>query len=169
VFDTIRLFGYAAFSMPYLTPSYERSFSAVDVVGINEYFGWYYGRVADVSAFLTTVARKIYPKPFIVTETGADALREADAVRGNHTDAVPPPRGYSEEYQAWLIEQQWQQARKISGFAGMSIWVLRDFLCPEYREDNPIPFYNLKGLFDRDNQPKASVEQVTKMYRGESK
>jgi len=54
--------------------------------------------------------------------------------------------------------------RCVPTFAGLSIWVLKDFLCPEYREDNPVPFYNLKGLLDRDGQPKRAYEQVRKLF-----
>jgi beta-glucuronidase len=157
-FDTSRLFGYAAFAMPGLSPLFERAFEATDVLAINEYFGWYYDKVDRAGAFLSALARKHPAKPLLVTETGADA------VPGQHTRQKPPPRGYSEEYQAWLLEEQWRQMRSVATFAGLSIWVLKDFLCPEYREDNPIPFYNLKGLLDRDSQPKLAYQQVQKLF-----
>jgi beta-glucuronidase len=137
---------------------YERAFEVADVVGVNEYFGWYYGKVEDAAPYLQSLARKYPHKPLLVTETGADA------VRGQHTGENPPRRGYSEEHQAWLLQTQWQQMRLISTFAGLSVWVLKDFLCPEYREDNPVPFYNLKGLLDRDSQPKLAYHEIKKLY-----
>lgn len=158
VLDRTRLFSYAAFALPYLGVRYERSFAVVDVASLNEYFGWYYGKVPETGPYLNDVAQKYHHKPLLVTETGADA------VAGRHTDEVPPPRGYSEDYQAWLLQAQWAQMRQVPTFAGLSIWVLKDFLCPEYREDNPVPFYNLKGLLDRDGRPKKSFEQVKRMY-----
>ncbi len=162
-FDSSRLFSYAAFALPYFGVRYERAYHAVDVVGLNEYFGWYYGKVADAAPYLQALARKYPHKPLLVTETGADA------VRGRHTDQIPPERGYSEEYQAWLLETQWRQMRAVPTFAGLSVWVLKDFLCPEYREDNPVPFYNLKGLLDRDGQPKLSYERMKTLYREDQK
>jgi len=161
VLDKSRLFSYAAFALPVLSPIFERAFNVVDVVAVNEYFGWYYGKVQQTGAFLTALAQKYPHKPLMVTETGADA------VRGHHTHKIPPPQGYCEEYQAWLLEEQWQQMRAVETFSGLSIWVLKDFLCPEYREDNPIPFYNLKGLLDRDGQPKAAFEKVKTIYHSE--
>jgi hypothetical protein len=62
------------------------------------------------------------------------------------------------------LEEQLQQMRVVETFSGLSIWVLKDFLCPEYREDNPVPFYNLKGLLDRDGQPKAAFKTVKTIY-----
>jgi len=161
VLDKSRLISYAAFALPVLSPFFERAFSVVDVVAVNEYFGWYYGKVWQTGAFLTALAQKYPHKPLMVTETGADA------VRGCHTDENPPPRGYSEEYQAWLLNEQWQQMRTVATFSGLSIWVLKDFLCPEYREDNPVPFYNLKGLLDRNGQAKAAFEKVKTIYHSE--
>ena len=157
-FDTRRLFVYSAFALPVLGPRYERAFDATDVACLNEYFGWYYGKVHETGVYLESLARRYPHKPLLVTETGADA------VRGQHTTDVPPARGYSEEYQAWLLEEQWRQMRQVHTFAGLSIWVLKDFLCPEYREDNPVPFYNLKGLLDRDGQHKAAFERVKTLY-----
>lgn len=157
-FDTSRLFGYSAFALPGLSPWFERGFEATDILAINEYFGWYYGKVEQTGAFLSALARKHLQKPLLVTETGADA------VRGQHYGQIPPSRGTSEEYQSWLLQEQFLQMRRVPTFAGLSIWVLKDFLCPEYREDNPIPFYNLKGLLDRDGQPKLAYQQVQKLF-----
>jgi beta-glucuronidase len=161
VLDKTRLISYAAFALPVLSPIFERAFDVVDVVAVNEYFGWYYGKVQKAGAFLSALARKYPHKPLMVTETGADS------VRGRHTEEIPPLRGYSEEYQAWLLEEQWRQMRVVETFSGLSIWVLKDFLCPEYLEDNPVPFYNLKGLLDRDGQPKAAFEKVKTIYGNE--
>ncbi len=159
--DTSRLIGYAAMALDALTPPLERAFAVTDVVGVNEYYGWYYRKVEDAGPLLRALARRYPDKPLLVTETGADC------VRGRFSEQSPPPRGYSEDYQAWLLEQQWQQMRGVSTFSGLSIWVLKDFLCPEYREDNPVPYYNLKGLFDRDGRPKMACETVKRLYAQE--
>lgn len=160
-FNKSQLFAYAAFALPYLGVRYERAFEIADVVGVNEYFGWYYGKIEDATPYLQSLARKFPHKPLLVTETGADS------VRGQHAAEVPPRLGYSEEYQAGLLEKQWRQMRLIPTFAGLSIWVLKDFLCPEYREDSPVPFYNIKGLLDRDSQPKLAYHKMSELYREE--
>jgi beta-glucuronidase len=156
--DMSRLFSYAAFTLPYLGARRERAFDAVDVIGINEYFGWYYGKTDQAATYLEELRRRYPHKPLLVTETGADA------VAGQHSRGPHLQRDYSEEHQAWFLESQWLQMRSIPTFAGLSVWVLKDFLCPEYREDNPVPYYNLKGLFNRDGQPKLAYERMKALY-----
>lgn len=155
--DTSRLFSYAAFAMQGLGPIFERSFDVTDVIGVNEYFGWYYGETQDAGGYLQAVARRYPQKPLLVTETGTDTVRGRQGTGR-----------YSEAFQVAYLEEQWRQMTSVPTFAGLSIWVLKDFLCPEYREDNPVPFYNLKGLLDCDGRPKAAFDTVKKFYGEEN-
>jgi len=157
ILDTSRLFSYAAFALRIAGPIFERSFDVSDVIGINEYFGWYYGETQDAGGYLQAVARRYPQKPLLITETGADTVHGAQG-EGR----------YSEAFQVAYLEEQWRQMTSVPTFAGLSIWVLKDFLCPEYREDNPVPFYNLKGLLDCDGRPKAAFDTVKKFYGEEN-
>lgn len=155
--DPQRIGGYAAMTIPGLTKWFERSFKVMDIIGINEYFGWYYGDIEDVSEFLDSIIKKYPGKPFIITETGADC---AYGVRSRNNRL----KDISEDYQAYYIRRQMEIIRSKPSFSGVSVWVLKDFLCPEYGSENSIPFYNLKGLVDRSHKRKLSFEELKKAY-----
>jgi len=144
-----------------LSGRFERSIRVMDIVAVNEYFGWYYGEPSDVRGFLYSISKKMKGKPFIISETGADC------VYGQHTDQVKPMRGYSEEYQDHMLNTQYKILKSIDGFSGLSVWVLKDFYCPEYKTDNPIPYYNLKGIVDKDRKKKKAFYSLKKIYEKE--
>ena len=153
-FDSSRPVSYASFTIPFLSKNFERAFNVVDIIAINEYFGWYYGQPEDAVKYVEAVHGKYPHKPILISETGADS------VYGKHDLSSPPPKGYSEEYQAHLLQTQWDMISTKPYFAGWSIWVLKDFFCPEYRHDNPVPYYNLKGLVTRDYEKKLSLQKL---------
>lgn len=159
--ETGRMYTYAGFAIPTLGTLFEQAFEVTDVVSVNQYFGWYYGSTQEVGSYLNALALRYPDKLLLVTETGADT------VRGQHSSEMPPER-YSEEFQIKYYQEQWQQMQTVPTFGGLSLWVLKDFLCPEYREDNPVPFYNLKGLLDRDGEPKAAFDTIKEIYGEEN-
>ncbi len=158
--DPNRIAGYAAMTIPKITAHWEKSFEIMDFIGVNEYFGWYYGKVQDVKPFLNTLHKKYPDKPILVTETGSDSaygLRES-------SETNPPQRGVSEDYQAYYLMTQYKLMNQVPNFSGFSIWVLKDFLCPEYGQDNIIANYNLKGLVSKDYEKKLAFFSVKNMY-----
>lgn len=156
--DASRLIGYAAMTIPGVTMRYERSFEVMDLLCINQYYGWYYGKIHDVSAFIDGLQKKYGKKPFMITEMGADCLF------GFHSGEVPSEKNVTEEYQSRLIQEQYDILKQKEGFSGMNVWVLKDFYCPEYGSDNPLPYYNLKGLVDKDYNKKKAFETVKDLY-----
>jgi beta-glucuronidase len=161
--DRSRLPGYAAMTIPGLTEKFERSFRVMDFIGINEYFGWYYGETRDTEGFLRRLSRGFPGKPLLVTETGADCAR---GVRNGQQE---PERGVSEEYQSRFLREQLSAVSGVPAAAGVCVWVLKDFLCPEYGAENPVPFHNAKGLIDREYRKKASFDTVKGIFRKEEK
>mgnify|MGYP000628050953 CR=1 FL=1 len=158
--DGSRIAGYAAITIPFVSSLFERSFKEMDVLGTNEYFGWYYGKASDVSRYIRAVCKK-NKKPLLITETGADCRY------GEHTGSSAIERGVSEEYQVMYFQNQFAHLREHDQFAGISPWILRDFLCPEYGAENPVPFYNIKGLVDKHYNKKKAFYTVQKIYEGE--
>lgn len=156
--DPSRIAAYAAMTIPGLTTRFERAFKVMDFIGINEYFGWYYGNTEDLDGFLETIHRKHPGKPVMITETGPDCAY------GQRSEQAVPEKGVSEEYQARYLKEQFRIMKSKPWFAGLSIWVLKDFLCPEYGTDNIVPFYNLKGLFTARYDRKAAADAVRDMY-----
>lgn len=125
----------------------------LDVLGINEYIGWYESRPEDAD---TTVWTAFYQKPVIVSEFGADAIF------GNH--GTPDTR-WTEEYQANLFRHQINMLRKMPNLVGMSPWVLMDFRSPT----RPLPgiqdFFNRKGLVSTRGQKKQAFYVLQEFYR----
>jgi beta-glucuronidase len=124
----------------------------LDVLGLNEYLGWYEGRTEDADQLQWKTA---YDKPLIISEFGADALYN------NHGDVETK---YTEEYQANLFEHQINMLKRIPSLAGMSPWVLMDFRSPR----RPLPgiqdFRNRKGLISDRGQRKQAFYVLQKYY-----
>ena len=125
---------------------------SLDVLGLNEYLGWYFEHPEDADHFQWDSK---YAKPLIVSEFGADALY------GKHGDAS---QRWTEEYQSNLYVHQLGMIRKIPGLAGLSPWVLMDFHSPR----RPLPgvqdYYNRKGLVSNTGQHKQAFYVLQKFY-----
>ena len=80
----------------------------LDVLGLNEYVGWYDGLPAKCDTLGWSAA---YDKPIVVSEFGADAKA------GMHGDALTR---FSEEYQADLYRRQLAMLRRVPAIRGMS-------------------------------------------------
>jgi beta-glucuronidase len=125
----------------------------LDVIGLNEYVGWYDGLPAKCDGLTW---RSIYQKPIVVSEFGADAKA------GLHADALTR---FSEEYQADLYRHQLGMLRKIPAVRGMSPWILVDFRSPR----RPLPGvqdgWNRKGLVANDGTKKQAFWVLRDAYR----
>jgi beta-glucuronidase len=126
---------------------------ALDVLGLNEYVGWYDGLPAKCD---TLAWRSAYDKPIIVSEFGADAKA------GLHGDALTR---FSEEYQADLYRRQIAMLKRIPALGGVSPWILVDFRSPR----RPLPGvqdgWNRKGLVANDGTKKQAFEVLREAYR----
>jgi beta-glucuronidase len=125
----------------------------LDVLGLNEYLGWYGGRPEDADRRLW---ESKYAKPLIVSEFGAEAPY------GKHGDASAR---WTEEYQANLYIRQLAMIRKIPGFAGVSPWVLMDFHSPRRLLPGTQDYYNRKGLVSNTGEHKQAFYVLQKFYR----
>jgi beta-glucuronidase len=126
---------------------------SLDVIGVNEYIGWYEGKPedADRAEWKFTVE-----KPVIISEFGAGAQY------GLHGDAATR---FSEEYQANLFQHQLAMARRIPELAGLSPWVLMDFRSPRRFLPGIQDYYNRKGLVSDRGQKKQAFYVLQKFYR----
>lgn len=111
----------------------------LDIIGINEYCGWY---TPDFE-MLPQLLKNSHPKkPVIITEFGADALA------GHHGTITD--KG-TEECQAYVYERQIETLRGISYIKGLTPWILYDFRCPR-RTHYLQNYYNRKGLCSEDKK-----------------
>jgi beta-glucuronidase len=125
----------------------------LDVLGLNEYIGWYEGRpeVADYTQW-----QNPYNKPVIVSEFGADALYNL------HGDAETR---FTEEYQANLFQHQLAMLQRMPFLAGSSPWLLMDFRSPRRPLAGIQDYYNRKGLISDRGQRKEAFYVLQKFYR----
>lgn len=126
----------------------------LDVLGINEYIGWYERRPQDADAVQW---KSIWNKPLIVSEFGAGALY------GYHG---APDQRWTEEYQADLYRHQLPMIQRMPNIAGLTPWLLVDFRAPG-RMLPGIQDYRLrKGLISDRGERKQAFYVLQKFYRG---
>lgn len=130
----------------------DRIVHEVDLVGINEYFGWYYSGYDKLQKLVSVEI----DKPIIVSEFGADA------VYGLHSDACEV---WSEEYQEEVYRNQLKVILDGSTVSGVTPWLLYDFKTPR-RLNAYQRMFNLKGLMERTKTHKKKafylVQQIYK-------
>ncbi len=119
----------------------------LDVIGINEYCGWY---TPDFEKLPQLMANSKPDKPVIITEFGADALP------GHHGTVTD--KG-TEECQAYVYERQIATLREIDYIKGMTPWILYDFRCPR-RTSFIQNYYNRKGLLSPDKTYRKSAFKI---------
>jgi beta-glucuronidase len=125
----------------------------LDVLGCNEYIGWYEG--APELADRTTWATQ-YDKPMIMSEFGADAKA------GLHG---PSDERWTEEYQANVYQHQIAMLKRISFLRGLSPWILMDFRSPRRQLIGIQDFYNRKGLVSDTGQKKKAFFVLQDYYQ----
>ncbi|HKD59159.1 MAG TPA: glycoside hydrolase family 2 TIM barrel-domain containing protein [Terracidiphilus sp.] len=125
---------------------------AIDVIGINEYIGWYEGHPESAD---TTQWQIAYQKPLIVSEFGADAKA---GLHGGENER------WTEEYQANVYRHQLVMLNRIPNLRGMSPWILMDFRSP----NRPLPGvqdeFNRKGLISPQGEKKQAFFVLQKAY-----
>ncbi len=124
----------------------------LDVVGTNEYIGWYEGHPADADRTDWKIA---YDKPLIMSEFGADAKA---GLHGAETDR------WSEEYQAGVFRHQLAMLNRIPQLRGMSPWVLMDFRSPRRPLAGIQDEFNRKGLVSDQGEKKLAFGVLQKAY-----
>ena len=125
----------------------------LDVMGSNEYIGWYVHSIADLD--VTDWSSK-YDKPMIMSEFGADALF------GLHGD---PQARWTEEYQESLYQHQIGMLKRIPFLRGTSPWVLKDFRSPRRTLPGIEDYFNRKGLVSDHGEKKKAFFTLQKFYR----
>ena len=125
----------------------------LDVLGCNEYVGWYDGlpEKADGLEWKTK-----YQKPVVMSEFGGDARY------GHHGDAS---ERWTEEYQENLYKHQLGMLKRIPFLRGTAPWILTDFRSPR----RPLPkiqdYWNRKGLISSSGEKKKAFYVMQQYYR----
>lgn len=124
----------------------------LDVLGNNEYIGWYDGPIDKTDRI---VWRSAFDKPLVMSEFGGDARQ------GLHGGAN---KIWTEEYQEALYQHQVAMLRRIPFLSGMSPWILKDFRSPR----RPLPgiqdYFNRKGLVSERGERKKAFDVLRRFY-----
>jgi beta-glucuronidase len=136
----------------------DRLADCLDIVGLNEYFGWY---EPDMSLLERLLTNSRPGKPVVISETGGDALA------GHHG---PATELFTEEKQADIHSQQLAILDRVPYVRGYIPWVLYDYRT-ERRQTRFQRGYNRKGLIAEDKATKklafhVLAEQFAKPHDG---
>ena len=126
---------------------------ALDVIGVNEYVGWYEQRpeTADITEW-----RVDYEKPLIASEFGGGAKA---GLHGGDDER------WTEEYQANIYRHQFGMLNRIPQLRGTSPWILMDFRSPNRPLVGVQDEFNRKGLISDQGQKKKAFFVVQKAYQ----
>ena len=126
---------------------------ALDVIGFNEYIGWYEGTPEAADATEWKIA---YDKPLITSEFGGGAKA------GLHG---PDDQRWTEEYQAEIYRHQIGMLNKIPQLRGTTPWILMDFRSPVRELPGIQDGFNRKGLVSDQGKKKAAFFVLQKAYK----
>ncbi|MHB1699162.1 MAG: glycoside hydrolase family 2 TIM barrel-domain containing protein [Acidobacteriaceae bacterium] len=126
--------------------------AALDVIGANEYIGWYEHKPEDAD---NTVWQIAYQKPMIMSEFGGAAKA------GMHGSISTR---WTEEMQAEIYRHQIVMFNKIPQLRGLSAWALVDFRSPRRVLPGIQDGYNRKGLISDQGVKKKAFFVLQKAY-----
>jgi beta-glucuronidase len=125
----------------------------VDVMGCNEYIGWY-TLPAELAPGIKWTSK--YNKPLIMSEFGAEAVA---GLHGN------PEEIWTEEYQNRIFENQVKMLNNIPFLRGTSVWSLMDFRSPLRLLPIKQDFFNRKGLVSDKGIKKMAFFTLKNWYQ----
>ena len=145
--------------------------SIVDIIGYNEYFGWY------PSAFLSrklpvdegttrrTMFRimkdirfvNVFGKPIVISEFGAGAKKGYDSPHGDSSI-------WTEAYQDQVYKHQINMLDRNEMVQGMSPWILKDFRSAIRQLNGIQENYNRKGVVSERGEKKRAFFTLRDFY-----
>ena len=158
--DPTRLVGLAISGYP--TVERQPIYGRLDVIGINDYFGWYPGpadTIADPSrldAYLDRLHADYPSKALMITEVGAEANRHGPATeKGTY------------EFQSDFLDYHLGVYARKPFISAAIVWTLQDFrVKPGWSGGNPLPHppVNEKGLIDDQGFRKPAFAVVQRVF-----
>ncbi|MEI8323962.1 MAG: glycoside hydrolase family 2 TIM barrel-domain containing protein [Betaproteobacteria bacterium] len=124
----------------------------LDIVGVNEYIGWYGGTPQDAAR---SKWQTPFNKPLVVSEFGAGAV----AARHGSRD-----QRWTEEYQEYLYQQTLLMLESMPNLRGVSPWILADFRSPKRLLPGVQDGWNRKGLISNTGLKKKAFFTLREFY-----
>ena len=124
---------------------------AVDAVGANRYFGWYYGKPGQLGAHLDSLREKHPDIPLSVSEVGAGGApnMHTDNPLGGPVDMAG--RTQPEEFLTWYHEENWREMADRDYLWGVWLWNAFDF-GTTVRSEGDAQDINTKGIVTYDRE-----------------
>jgi beta-glucuronidase len=123
----------------------------LDIIGINEYYGWY---DPDFEKLPVILANSNPEKPVVICEFGGDA-------RLGHRGTIDEL--WTEDKQKHIYEKQVEIFAKCPYIAGITPWILYDFRCPR-RFNRYQKGFNRKGLIDADRKTRKPAFYIMQNF-----
>jgi beta-glucuronidase len=158
--DPTRLVGIAVSAYP--TVEKQPIYTKLDVIGLNDYFGWYpgpAGSIADrggLGGYLNRVHSDYPHQAFMVTEFGAEANRHG-----------PVTEKGTYEFQSDFLAYHLGVIGSKPFIGAAIVWALHDFrVKPGWTGGDPLPHppVNEKGLIDDSGFRKPAFDVVRKLF-----
>ena len=126
--------------------------AALDVIGVNEYIGWYQGRPQDADTAKWVMKLQ---KPIVVSEFGGGAKA---GYRGSSSTR------WTEESQANIYRHQLGMLAHMPQLQGVSPWILMDFRSPSRNLPGVQDGFNRKGLISDQGKKKLAFYVLQHAY-----
>jgi beta-galactosidase/beta-glucuronidase len=148
---------------------WDKAFSHVDVIAVNEYFGWELASLGMLGPMLDKIHKDWPDKPVLVSELGAQAqlgLRNSHARLAGVEKSIFT-KDLSEDHHALFIRSHldtiWEKRSYING---MVIWAYADYMTVQNKARTPsMPVgLNACGIVTRDRKRKLSYDVVRDRY-----
>ncbi|MBF0430242.1 MAG: hypothetical protein HQK83_03110 [Fibrobacteria bacterium] len=148
---------------------YDKAYEYVDIISVNEYFGWHIGDLEMLIPILKKIQKKWPDKPLIISEVGCSSqmgLRNAKAkLAGKITSMLK--KDYSEDHQALYLRSHlttlWDNRDLCQGTV---VWNYTDYHTPrkKYQTKEMPPWISGFGLVNLQRKKKLAYWEVQKMY-----
>ncbi len=126
-----------------------------DVLGLNKYFGWYYGNVKDLGPYLDKWHEEHPDRAIGISEYGAGAsIYQHEELPARQ----PKPAGHwhPEEYQTYYHEMSWKEIHSRPYIWFSTLWNMFDF-ASDGRDEGFKPGINDKGIVTQDHYTKKDA------------
>lgn len=120
-----------------------------DLLGFNQYFGWYFGKVKDLKSWLSSYREQNPELPLCLSEYGVEGIIRY------HTDE-PKTKDYTEEYHAQWHEETYKILSETDFIWGTYVWNMFSFAA-DFRDEGGVKGINNKGLMTIDRKVKKDA------------
>ncbi len=134
-----------------------------DVIGVNQYYGWYQKDVNGFKTFLEELKahmldKGLADKPIIMAEFGGAGIFGDTSWEES--------RLFSEDYQSLILDSAIRIFLEDASVAGMFVWQFADIRSDVWRFRDRARGFNNKGIVNEYRKPKQAYRMVKALFDG---